>query len=63
MSRLTSRLSRLEAALQPLVPDEALTARLRRACARMGLPEPTGPAYRGGDPARLLAQAERRLQP
>lgn len=61
MSRLHGRLSKLEAALQPPQPDPILEARLARACARMGLPEPTGPVYRTLDPYAALRAAERRL--
>ena len=56
-----TRITKLEAALQPPQPDEKLTARLTRACARCGLPEPTGPVYHGGDPCTRLRAAERRL--
>lgn len=69
MSRLHGRLSKLEAACRPPVPDIEMEARFQRAIARMiaqlemALPAPSGPARHGGDPARLLAEAERRLQP
>ena len=68
MSRLQSRLAKLEAQCRPPVPDHAQDDRLRRACDRliammgMDLPDPTGPAFRGGDPAARLAAAERRAQ-
>lgn len=63
-----TRLDRLEAALQPPTPDPLLEARFRRACERLAavlaadLPESIGPVFCGGDPARLLAEAERRAQ-